>query len=473
MATSGHRKAKIAGIAVLAFVVVVVGAGAVVVGLFSDKAKPGVSVAGEDVSGKDGVDVARTVNALTSSFQIAFTSTDGKSVTAKASDLGISFDQPATIQAAISGGQGVNALALYNPWQQKSVPLAYSLDDATAQQFLDSSLLPADVEPQDASVSYDKKAKKFVVKPGVVGQAANLDDVKSAIAQATAGSRQASYTVAAVESNPLISDDAAKKAADKANKALGLKLKFTSDEGSYTVPVSSIAIWTKFTSADGALDVVYDEDAIAKDLPKALDDKIAAAPVDEKYLTANDVNIVKLQTGKNGTEVPKSAADKAVKATADALAAGKAVTQAVKTKTAKYKTVKEPVPQNYDEPNGAKWIDINLSTQTATTYKGTTKIKTYVVATGINTPDRVTDRGTWYVWLKMPVQTMRGEGYVTPNVRWISYFHGGEGFHAAPWVSNFGVPHSHGCVNMTTSQAKEIYDWAPLGTKVVVHGQTP
>jgi lipoprotein-anchoring transpeptidase ErfK/SrfK len=62
-----------------------------------------------------------------------------------------------------------------------------------------------------------------------------------------------------------------------------------------------------------------------------------------------------------------------------------------------------------------------------------------------------------------------GDYYSLPDVRWDTYFDGGNAFHTAYWHNNFGTPMSHGCINMREADAKVVYDFAPLGTKVVVH----
>jgi len=69
---------------------------------------------------------------------------------------------------------------------------------------------------------------------------------------------------------------------------------------------------------------------------------------------------------------------------------------------------------------------------------------------------------------------MRGENadgtnYEAPDVPWVTYFYRGYALHGAPWRSSFGYSGSHGCVNLPVSVAKQVYDFAPLGTPVVVH----
>jgi lipoprotein-anchoring transpeptidase ErfK/SrfK len=45
-------------------------------------------------------------------------------------------------------------------------------------------------------------------------------------------------------------------------------------------------------------------------------------------------------------------------------------------------------------------------------------------------------------------------------VPWVSYFtSNGVAFHGTYWHNAFGVPHSHGCINMTPQAAKWVYRW--------------
>jgi lipoprotein-anchoring transpeptidase ErfK/SrfK len=63
-----------------------------------------------------------------------------------------------------------------------------------------------------------------------------------------------------------------------------------------------------------------------------------------------------------------------------------------------------------------------------------------------------------------------GDYFYLPNVEYISWFYGEYSIHGAYWNKFIGVKStSHGCVNMTNADASFIYDWAPVGTKVVIH----
>lgn len=56
-----------------------------------------------------------------------------------------------------------------------------------------------------------------------------------------------------------------------------------------------------------------------------------------------------------------------------------------------------------------------------------------------------------------------------PNVPYTMYYYKGYAVHGAYWHNNFGHPMSHGCVNLRPSDAKWFYNFAPVGTPVVVH----
>jgi lipoprotein-anchoring transpeptidase ErfK/SrfK len=59
--------------------------------------------------------------------------------------------------------------------------------------------------------------------------------------------------------------------------------------------------------------------------------------------------------------------------------------------------------------------------------------------------------------------------YYTEDVPWVQYWHNGYAFHGAPWRSSFGYSGSHGCINMTVSDAKWLWDWADVGVRVESH----
>jgi LysM repeat protein len=126
-----------------------------------------------------------------------------------------------------------------------------------------------------------------------------------------------------------------------------------------------------------------------------------------------------------------------------------------------------PTPVPPQNTPGEKWIDVNLTTQTLTAYAGQTALLQATVSTG--TWQYPTVVGTFRIYVKYVSARMTGPGYNLPNVPYVMYFYRGYGLHGTYWHNNFGTPMSHGCVNLRTPDAKWIFEWAPVGTKVVTH----
>jgi lipoprotein-anchoring transpeptidase ErfK/SrfK len=121
--------------------------------------------------------------------------------------------------------------------------------------------------------------------------------------------------------------------------------------------------------------------------------------------------------------------------------------------------------------SGSRWIDINLSTQRLTAYEGNRAVFGTAVSTGISRYPTVT--GKFSIYYRTASQTMDGRrlgfNYVLPNVPYVMYFYKDYAIHGTYWHNNFGTPMSHGCVNMSTADARWLYNWSSYGTLVNVH----
>lgn len=140
----------------------------------------------------------------------------------------------------------------------------------------------------------------------------------------------------------------------------------------------------------------------------------------------------------------------------------------------------------YDEGDKTAWEDgqstttnkrivVDVAAQTLSAYDGDELFMETSISTGLElTP---TPKGTFTIFKKTPSRYMQGplpglasdQYYDMPGVPWNLYFtHGGAVIHGAYWHNSFGSTYSHGCVNLPSDAAKELYYWAELGTKVVV-----
>jgi hypothetical protein len=123
------------------------------------------------------------------------------------------------------------------------------------------------------------------------------------------------------------------------------------------------------------------------------------------------------------------------------------------------------------DPNGEKWVLINITLQYLWAYQGDQVLWQGFISTG--TAKFATPPGSYNVLSKLPSQTMEGvlggEYYNVPDVPDVMYFTDrGHALHGTYWHNNFGTPMSHGCVNLPMDVADWMYQWAPVGMRVEI-----
>lgn len=119
-----------------------------------------------------------------------------------------------------------------------------------------------------------------------------------------------------------------------------------------------------------------------------------------------------------------------------------------------------------------KLITVDTGKQMIYAWEGGRIVYQAPVATGL--PKSPTVKGTFKIYLKYEVQPhMRGVSpyigrYDFTNVPYVMYFYQGYGIHGAYWHNSFGTRRSNGCVNAPVYAAKWLFEFAPIGTKVIV-----
>lgn len=150
-----------------------------------------------------------------------------------------------------------------------------------------------------------------------------------------------------------------------------------------------------------------------------------------------------------------------------------------------------PWPYGLGPPfDGAeRWLKIDLSTQTLTAYQGSTAVREMPISSGVR-PEWTTPNGTFWIYRKIVEDRMRGhdqhsgERWDVAHVPWAQYFKDGIAIHGAWWNHHFGIPNSHGCIQVPTrtfnphpgntpDDAAWLYRFTTVGTMVRIVGTTP
>jgi lipoprotein-anchoring transpeptidase ErfK/SrfK len=117
-----------------------------------------------------------------------------------------------------------------------------------------------------------------------------------------------------------------------------------------------------------------------------------------------------------------------------------------------------------EEGSVEHWIDVDLSSQTVSAYRGYEPVHTFLASTGTWRTPTVT--GTFSIYQMFEAKDMRGPGYFLQDVPYTMFFHRSYGLHGTYWHDNFGTPMSYGCINLSTEDAAWLFEFASLGTLV-------
>ncbi|NLX09892.1 MAG: L,D-transpeptidase [Chloroflexi bacterium] len=113
-----------------------------------------------------------------------------------------------------------------------------------------------------------------------------------------------------------------------------------------------------------------------------------------------------------------------------------------------------------------RWFAIDLYEQVLVAYEDEMPIFTTLISSGLE--DWPTNEGTFTVWSRQVNGHMSGaEGqadfYSLENVPYVMYYDSAISLHGTYWHDGFGYRHSHGCVNMTITDAHWAFQWSADG----------
>jgi lipoprotein-anchoring transpeptidase ErfK/SrfK len=110
-----------------------------------------------------------------------------------------------------------------------------------------------------------------------------------------------------------------------------------------------------------------------------------------------------------------------------------------------------------------RWFAVDLYEQVMVAYDEDTPVFATLVSSGLE--DWATNEGTFQVWSRQKNGSMSGaEGqtdfYSLENVPWVMYFDNAISLHGTYWHDGFGYRHSHGCVNLSITDAYWAFNWS-------------
>jgi len=132
-------------------------------------------------------------------------------------------------------------------------------------------------------------------------------------------------------------------------------------------------------------------------------------------------------------------------------------------------------PRDFD----GRWLDVSLSgSAKVVAYDGGAPVRSFYAIKGV--AKYPTPLGAWSIVRRVANETMDSTtvgiprnapgGYFLKNVLYTQYFRDtGESLHYNWWSSAWGAPGSHGCLGLSLGDSKWLWDWATVGTPVLIH----
>ncbi|HSE29252.1 MAG TPA: L,D-transpeptidase family protein [Candidatus Saccharimonadales bacterium] len=432
---------------------------------FKDRALPNTMLGSVNVGGKTRQEITKIAEEQIAKVSLIFEQGE-KRVEAKPQDLGVHYDVSQTVEDAINSGRTFAELS--KPWENRELGLYYTSDFGAAINFAKQNFPETVTDAKDAELIYNAEERKFTIKDGVPGQGFDLTEYSNSLQQVAKTPEPVALTVSTTVVEPAIKPDGLQGVQDEINKRLSLSLKFLyQGRLMYFAEPQDIAEITTITQDvdNKTVKFSYDAAKIEQFLRQKVSPSVASPPLDAKVLRNPETGTeTVIQAGREGKQLANLEA--LAGEILGALESNQSVEKEVAVVTAPFKTVTL-------SGGGQNWVEVDLSEQRTTLWSGDTQVASFIISSGV--APFYTPTGEYAIWYKTPNQVMTGgsrasgDYYYLPNVTWVSYFYKDYGFHTAYWHNNFGTPMSHGCINMREADAKALYDFAPIGTKVIVH----
>ncbi len=403
------------------------------------------------------------------------------------------------IEQVLSGQNRIGWIVARKPVKETMLPYTGTFDEEGLERALDASrtLDPANIaSPEDAYISFDETADRYVIIPEKPGNAVDREILTKAMqAKIQEGRMQLDLEEIGCYIAPAVSSDNARLQGDLTELNTLQDLNASIDMGGEV---------TEYLNGEQLRELMTRENAV-QDFVTGLKDRYDTYDKDRKRLfkTANGSYI--LMNAAYGWRLDEEATLSSLLALTDKAAdtvgrsfeyeepveETKSSKNSKSSKTESTAAAEETDPFHisatwknkavvHEEPDyGTTYAEVDLTNQTVYVIQDGVTIFDSPCVSGRMTKDRKTPPGIFDIKLKQTNKTLVGykpDGsvdYRSPVNYWMP-FNGGVGFHDATWRGSFGGTiyvnsGSHGCINMPLAKARELYGIVYKGMPVIVY----
>lgn len=369
-------------------------------------------------------------------------------------DLGITYDRE-TLKKTLNQNNGLR----FSSWNNKNIHVPVVIDSEKFDNAVKNALPDVYKAPVNAEVLFDEESDAWFVKAAENGAQPVIDTVEDTVNKDIEQNKtESTYSLENIE--PGITNEEAQSFTDALNNSMGEAGFYIEDEEAIKISADQYNSMVDVVDKNDELVLKVDENAVstlAATVPDSVNKTIdnGSAVVDE-----NGKVLKTLDAWTDGYSFDD----------VDGLAS-QMIEKLSDNGNAKFTVEGTSTPATIDKK--FRKAVVVKSERRVHVYENDQEVASYPVAIGKAGTE--TDIGEFHVHSQLEKTKMGckpGYDYCTPNVKWVSYYNRGEGFHGTYWHNDFGNPNaskrSHGCVNMSESDAKEIYKFLQVGSPVSV-----
>lgn len=463
-----YKKIIIAGISIGVLSAIVI-SGILFSSHYSDKFYPNLSIEGVKVSGQTTDQIKpileeKVESLLNTTISIKIDDKNTENFTYK--DLGATYNIDTVMNETWQIGHQKSFKSQINTlktvFKRQNFALTPTLDNAKFKKNIEDLATRFNQPAKNATLQVDNgKISLIPAQDGKLLVIIDLGNELNEIILKRAQNASAKFEVA----KPQISDTDVNEAKEQAENWLSQPIILVFEDSNYSAGINEISKWIKFTENGNKLKAELDTNKITEFIDN-LATKINSSP---KNKVIDGASGQVIDEGKDGKSLEKESTVNAIveilnKNLAREISLDvKAIPKSEKTVYADYTLGQYP----------NKYIEVDLGHQKLYQIEGNTLINTYTVSSGKYSMP--TPTGTFSILEKNPKAFSATYQVYMPW--WMAFIGSKYGLHALPeWPngaregeSHLGTPVSHGCVRLGDDAAKALYDWAEIGTPLVVH----
>ena len=401
----------------------------------------------------------KILNKEASAYRLKVVYSENKIKKYSLSAVGLSVNYPETIKNLNS--VSFNLVNRLQPWKQNNLDIAFTSNTKVIANFNKLYLTQVILPPVNANIALS--GGQVVLSNSSVGKEYGVSGGIDSVIQSAKKLSPNPIKLKVIAINPPITTQQLSAQEPVLTSILSQRVVLSIAGSSVVASADQVGSWinVKVSTKTGKLVIVVDSTGI-KNYIDSVAQRYTRPSKDQLVLVGSDGTNTVIQSGQNGISVTDES--RAIKTISDEILSGKGVNATISVSTSPFGTV---TTQTYP-----KWIEVNVTTKRMYVYENANLVNTFLVSAG--KPSTPTPIGVFKIFSKYAVQTMVGADYVQPNVPWINYFKsGGYAIHGNYWRPPdwFGnINSSHGCVGLQVSDAEWVYNWAPIGTPIVIHG---